>query len=138
MTFAAPFPRRSSCGSRSTTPTHETTESQSPAISPTAASAPSRSAATHLTSFVHGSSDAQAGQLPDLETLVTSAPLDTSTLQTREPTKPVPPSTVTLIASTLPTAARQNTMDAVVITPKFGQKSASCGTAGRDHEVIMK
>jgi len=48
------------------------------------------------TSLVHGSSAHHAGTVPDFETLVTDAPDSMSVRQTREPTKPVPPTTVIL------------------------------------------
>eukprot|EP00966_Prymnesium_polylepis_P169128 3910742-Prymnesium_polylepis.1 len=56
-------------------------------------SSPRRSAANHLTSAAHGSSDAHDGTRPDLDRDVTCAPLPTRALHSREPTNPVPPHT---------------------------------------------
>eukprot|EP00966_Prymnesium_polylepis_P272266 6290473-Prymnesium_polylepis.1 len=78
-------------------PTHETTASGAPI----AASSPSRGPRNrlfffHVTSFVHGAPAHQSGTVPLCETEVTSAPASTNLWQTRLPTKPVPPTTVTV------------------------------------------
>eukprot|EP00966_Prymnesium_polylepis_P134391 3106026-Prymnesium_polylepis.1 len=94
-----PLPRRKTSALESTTPRQETIESGAPmAESIAAASASSRSIHFQSTLCVHSSPDAHFGTRPDLERLVTCAPVPTSILHTRDPTKPDPPTTVALSA----------------------------------------
>mmetsp|Transcript_22451 Transcript_22451/g.27436 ORF Transcript_22451/g.27436 Transcript_22451/m.27436 type:complete len:218 (+) Transcript_22451:664-1317(+) len=95
-TFVSPFPRRNSSASVPTTPTHDTITSGLPMAVSNSSSLPSNKfAAFHLTSLVHASPLHHSGTRPDFETLVTDAPFSDKILHTREPTKPVPPTTVT-------------------------------------------
>mmetsp|Transcript_33255 Transcript_33255/g.70867 ORF Transcript_33255/g.70867 Transcript_33255/m.70867 type:complete len:204 (-) Transcript_33255:30-641(-) len=95
-TLAFPLPFRRTSGSVPMAPTHDTTASGLPTTSSNAApSADNRSAFFHSTFFAHSSSRHHPGAAPDLDTLATSAPFPTRSLHAREPTKPLPPKTVT-------------------------------------------
>ena len=93
--FASPFPFLKISGSVPITPRHETTQSGFPTISSiVASSADRKSTDFHWTESIQSESFAQEGGDPDFDRLVTSAPPSTSSLATREPTKPVPPKTL--------------------------------------------
>mmetsp|Transcript_7613 Transcript_7613/g.17451 ORF Transcript_7613/g.17451 Transcript_7613/m.17451 type:complete len:201 (-) Transcript_7613:41-643(-) len=122
--FASPFPFLKTSGSVPTTPRHETTQSGFPTTASTAlASADRKSTDFHWTESTQSAPFAQSGIDPDLDMLVTSAPPSTSSLATREPTKPVPPKTLTESDETEANAAN-NTATRIISTNNKGVRVA--------------
>mmetsp|Transcript_53638 Transcript_53638/g.160588 ORF Transcript_53638/g.160588 Transcript_53638/m.160588 type:complete len:223 (+) Transcript_53638:654-1322(+) len=102
--FATPFPRRRLWTSNPIAPTVDTTASGLPTESRSDSRGPrTRLFDFHSTDLVHSSEEHHDGTPPSFETTVTSAPDSMRYLQTRDPTKPVPPKTVMDLPEPSPT-----------------------------------